>query len=29
VDHTIPPDVSWENFCSYVAIKKKLLAGKL
>ncbi|MCS7220799.1 MAG: hypothetical protein N0A15_05780 [Anaerolineae bacterium] len=29
VDHTIPPDVSWENFCHYMAVKKKLLAGRL
>ncbi len=27
VDHTVPPDVSWENFLHYMEQKQKLLAG--
>ena len=27
VDHTVPPDVSWENFCHYMDRKRALLAG--
>jgi uroporphyrinogen decarboxylase len=27
VDHTVPPDVSWENFKYYMAQKEKLLRG--
>ena len=29
VDHTVPPDVSWQNFRHYMANKEKLLQGKL
>jgi uroporphyrinogen decarboxylase len=29
VDHTVPPDVSWENFQYYMASKEKLLRGAL
>ncbi|MDH7481073.1 MAG: uroporphyrinogen decarboxylase family protein [Armatimonadota bacterium] len=29
VDHTVPPDVSWQNFCDYMNAKRKLLEGKL
>ncbi len=29
VDHTIPPDVSWDNWRYYVDAKRKLLEGKL
>ncbi|MGB9619564.1 MAG: hypothetical protein ACPL7K_04040, partial [Armatimonadota bacterium] len=29
VDHTVPPDISWDNFRYYVDIKRKLLAGDL
>ena len=29
VDHTVPPDVSWENFQYYMAQKDKLLSGAL
>ena len=29
VDHTVPPDVSWENFSYYMASKAKLLCGEL
>lgn len=29
VDHTVPPDVSWENFQYYMKQKQKLLEGKL
>jgi uroporphyrinogen decarboxylase len=29
VDHTVPPDVSWDNFRHYMEQKAKLLAGKL
>ena len=28
VDHTVPPDVSFENFCYYMKRKKDLLSGK-
>lgn len=27
VDHTFPPDISWDNFCYYMEQKKKLLNG--
>lgn len=27
VDHTVPPDVSWDNFCYYMERKRALLAG--
>ena len=27
VDHTVPPDVSWDNFRSYMDAKRALLAG--
>lgn len=29
VDHTVPPDVSWENFRYYMDAKRRLLEGKL
>jgi len=29
VDHTVPPDVSWENFKSYLGAKEKMLRGAL
>mgnify|MGYP000847084619 CR=1 FL=1 len=29
VDHTVPPDVSWDNFRYYMDLKHKLLEGKL
>jgi len=29
VDHTVPPDISWDNFCYYMDAKKRLLEGKL
>lgn len=29
VDHTVPPDVSWENFIYYMDVKHRLLAGKM
>jgi hypothetical protein len=29
VDHTVPPDVSWENFQYYLLSKEKLLRGEL
>jgi len=29
VDHTVPPDVPWDNFLYYMELKRKLLAGKL
>jgi uroporphyrinogen decarboxylase len=29
IDHTVPPDVSWENFQYYMAQKDKLLRGEL
>ena len=28
VDHTVPPDVSWENFQRYMDLKRRLLAGE-
>ena len=27
VDHTVPPDVSWDNFCYYMDSKRRLLDG--
>ena len=27
VDHTVPPDVSWGNFCHYMERKRALLGG--
>ncbi len=27
VDHTVPPDVPWENFCYYMEMKQALLQG--
>jgi hypothetical protein len=29
VDHTVPPDVSWQNFMYYMHSKEKLLRGAL
>lgn len=29
VDHTVPPDISWDNFRYYMDAKRKLLAGEL
>lgn len=29
VDHTVPPEVSWENFLYYMDRKKKMLEGRL
>ncbi|MDO8685788.1 MAG: uroporphyrinogen decarboxylase family protein, partial [Clostridiales bacterium] len=29
VDHTVPPDVSLENFMYYLEIKKRALEGKI
>lgn len=29
VDHTVQPDVTWENFQYYMEVKRKLLAGEL
>ena len=29
IDHTVPPDVSWQNICDYMEAKKKLLEGSL
>lgn len=29
IDHTVPPDVSWDSFCYYMEQKDKLLRGKL
>jgi len=29
IDHTVPPDVSLENFCHYMRIKRQLLEGRL
>ena len=29
VDHTVPPDISWDNICCYMDAKRRLLAGKL
>ncbi len=28
VDHTVPPDVSWDNFRYYIDAKRELLAGR-
>lgn len=28
VDHTVPPDVSWDNFCHYMEMKQALLQGE-
>jgi uroporphyrinogen decarboxylase len=28
VDHTVPPDVSWENFHCYMDLKRRLLSGE-
>jgi uroporphyrinogen decarboxylase len=28
VDHTVPPDVSWENFRHYMDLKRQLLSGE-
>jgi uroporphyrinogen decarboxylase len=28
VDHTVPPDVSYDNFCYYMELKKRLLDGE-
>ena len=28
VDHTVPPDVSWDNFRCYMDLKRSLLAGQ-
>jgi hypothetical protein len=28
VDHTVPPDVSWDNFRTYMDLKQALLAGE-
>jgi uroporphyrinogen decarboxylase len=27
VDHTVPPEVSWDNWCTYLELKRALLAG--
>jgi uroporphyrinogen decarboxylase len=27
VDHTVPPEVSWDDFRSYMDMKKALLCG--
>jgi hypothetical protein len=29
LDHTVPPDISWSDFCYYMESKKRLLEGKL
>ena len=29
IDHTVPPDVSWDNFRYYMDCKRLLLAGNL
>jgi len=29
IDHTVPPDVSWDNFCHYMKRKRALLEGRL
>lgn len=29
VDHTVPPDISFDNFCYYMERKKQLLTGRL
>jgi len=28
VDHTVPPDVSWDDFRAYMEAKQALLAGE-
>ena len=28
VDHTVPPDVSWDNFHHYMDLKRRLLSGE-
>jgi uroporphyrinogen decarboxylase len=28
IDHSIPPDVSYDNFLYYLAVKKKLIEGR-
>ena len=28
LDHTFPPDISWQNFCYYMEQKKRLLEGR-
>jgi len=28
VDHTVPPDVSWDNFCYYMEAKRRLIEGE-
>ena len=28
VDHTIPPDVSYENFLHYLEVKRKVIEGR-
>jgi len=28
VDHTVPPDISWDNFCYYMEAKMALLSGE-
>jgi len=27
IDHTVPPDVSWDDFRNYIDAKRDLLAG--
>ena len=29
IDHTVPPDISWDNICYYMDAKRRLLEGKL
>lgn len=29
IDHTVPPDISLDNFCHYMRIKRQLLEGRL
>ncbi len=29
VDHTVPPDVSWDDFRTYMDLKTSLLAGNV
>lgn len=29
IDHTVPPDVSWSDFCYYMEAKTRLLEGRL
>ncbi|MBD3182137.1 hypothetical protein GF312_07590 [Candidatus Poribacteria bacterium] len=29
LDHTFPPDISWDNFCYYIEQKMRLLEGKI